>query len=37
VSNKGFVSAPSGDAIDIKAGDTTTKDFVIDAGKLLPE
>jgi hypothetical protein len=32
-----FVSAPSGDAIDIKPNDTTTKDFTIDAGKLRPE
>jgi plastocyanin len=37
VAPKGFVSAPSGDAVDVKAGDATTKDFVIDAGKLLPE
>jgi len=37
VANKGFVSASSGDAVNIKAGDATTKDFVIDAGKLLPE
>ena len=35
--NRGFVSASSGDAVDIKAGDATSKDFVIDAGKLLPE
>jgi plastocyanin len=37
VAPKGFVSAPSGDSVDIKAGDATTKDFVIDAGKLLPD
>jgi plastocyanin len=37
VAPKGFVSAPSGDAVLVKADDATTKDFVIDAGKLLPE
>jgi len=34
---KGFVTAPSGDAVDVKANDTQTKDFTIDAAKLLPE
>jgi hypothetical protein len=37
VAPKSFLTAPSGDPIDIKANDTTTKDFTIDAGKLLPE
>jgi hypothetical protein len=37
VAPNSFLTAPSGDAIDIKAGDTTTKDFTIDAGKLRPE
>ncbi len=37
VAPRGYVSAPSGDAVNIKAGDATTKDFVIDAGGLLPE
>src|SRR5262249_41400864 len=37
VAPNSFLTAPSGDAIDIKAGDTTTKDFTVDAGKLRPE
>jgi hypothetical protein len=32
-----FVTAPSGDAVDIKAGDATTKDFTIDAAKIRAE
>jgi hypothetical protein len=36
VKGGGFVTAPSGENVDIKAGDATTKDFTIDAGKLLP-
>jgi plastocyanin len=32
-----FVTAPSGDSVDIKANDTTTKDFAIDATKVSPE
>ena len=34
--NKGFVTSPSGDEVNIKAGDTTTQTFKIDAGKILP-
>ncbi len=34
VTGPGFVSAPSGDDVVIKAGDTVTKDFKIDAGKI---
>jgi plastocyanin len=37
VAPNGFLSAPSGDAIEIKANEATTKDFTIDAGKLRPE
>jgi hypothetical protein len=37
VAPNGFLTAASGDAVDIKASDTTTKDFTIDAGKLRPE
>jgi hypothetical protein len=37
VAPNSFLTAPSGDAIDIKADDTITKDFTIDAGKLRPE
>jgi plastocyanin len=37
VAPSGFVSAPSGDPIDIKAGDATTKDLTIDATKIRPE
>ena len=37
VAPNGFVSASSGDAVTIKAGDTTTKDYTIDSGKLRPE
>ena len=33
----GFVTAPSGDAVDIKANDATAKDFVVDAAKVRPE
>jgi hypothetical protein len=33
----GFVTAPSGDSLDIKANDTTSKDFVVDAAKVKPE
>ncbi|MDR3635334.1 MAG: hypothetical protein P4L84_16135 [Isosphaeraceae bacterium] len=37
VGKGGFVTAASGDEITIKAGDEpTTKDFTIDAGKILP-
>ncbi len=36
VKGSGFVTAPSGDAVTIKADDTTVKEFTIDAGKLLP-
>jgi plastocyanin len=37
VAPNGFVTATSGDPVDVKAGDATTKDFTIDAGKLRPE
>jgi len=37
VAPSGFVTAPSGDALELKANDTTTKNFEIDAGKLRPE
>jgi hypothetical protein len=37
VAPNGFLTAASGDAIDIKASDTTTKDFTVDAGKLRAE
>ena len=33
----GFVTAPSGEEVSIKAGDTTVKEFKIDPGKLLAE
>jgi plastocyanin len=33
----GFVTAPSGDNVDVKANDTTTKDVTIDAAKIRPE
>jgi len=33
----GFVTASSGDAVEIKANDVTEKDFTIDPGKILPE
>jgi hypothetical protein len=36
VKGGGFVTAPSGEGVDIKPGDATTKNFTIDAGKLLP-
>ncbi len=32
--NKGFVTAPSGDEVNIKAGDTTTQNFKIDGSKV---
>jgi hypothetical protein len=32
----GFVTPSSGEPVDIKANDTTAKDFTIDPGKLLP-
>jgi hypothetical protein len=32
-----FLTAPSGDPIDIRAGDVTTRDFTIDAAKIRPE
>ena len=35
VKGGGFVTAPSGEEVTIKAGDTTVKDFKIDASKLL--
>lgn len=37
VAPNGFVTAPTGEGIDIKANDTTSKSFTIDAGKLRPE
>jgi hypothetical protein len=37
ITGSSFLTASSGDPVDIKAGDTTTKDFTIDAGKLRPE
>jgi plastocyanin len=37
VAPNGFLTAPSGDNVDVKANDTTTKDYKIDAGKLRPE
>jgi plastocyanin len=37
VAPNGFLTAPSGDAIDVKANEATTKDFAIDSGKLRPE
>lgn len=37
VAPNGFVTAPTGEGVDIKANDTTTKSFTIDAGKLRPE
>ncbi len=36
VAKGGFVTAPSGDNIDIKPNDSTVKDFTIDPTKLLP-
>jgi plastocyanin len=36
VKGGGFVTAPSGEEVTIKANDTTEKDFKIEAGKLLP-
>jgi len=36
VKGGGFVTAPSGEDVAIKAGDATVKDFTVDAGKLLP-
>jgi plastocyanin len=36
VAKGGFVTAPSGDNIDIKPNDSTAKDFTIDPTKLLP-
>ncbi|MBV8269158.1 MAG: hypothetical protein JO252_22780 [Planctomycetaceae bacterium] len=33
----GFVTPGSGDVVTVKANDTTTKDFKIDAGKVRPE
>lgn len=36
VSGPGFVTAPSGDDVVIKANDAVTKDFTIEAGKLRP-
>jgi hypothetical protein len=36
VKGGGFVTAPSGEDVSVKAGDATTKDFTVDAGKLLP-
>jgi plastocyanin len=37
VAPNGFLTAPSGDAIEVKANEATTKDFTIDASKLRPE
>jgi plastocyanin len=36
VKGGGFVTPSSGENVDIKANDTTSKDFTIDSGKLLP-
>ena len=36
VKGGGFVTAPSGEEVSIKADDTTVKEFKIDASKLLP-
>ena len=36
VKGNGFVTAPSGEQVAIKANDTTVKDFKIDSAKLLP-
>jgi plastocyanin len=36
VKGGGFVTAPSGEEVSIKADDTTSKEFKIDASKLLP-
>ena len=36
VKGGGFVTAPSGEEVTIKANDTTVKDFTIDPRKLLP-
>jgi plastocyanin len=36
VKGGGFVTPSSGEIVDIKANDTTPKDFTIDSGKLLP-
>ncbi len=33
----GFVTAPSGDPVDIKAGEPTSRDFTVDVAKLKPE
>ena len=35
VKGSGFVTAPSGEEVTIKANDTTVKEFKIDASKLL--
>lgn len=37
VKSGGFVTAPSGEDVSIKAGDTTVKEFKIEPGKLLAE
>ncbi len=37
VKGGGFVTAPSGEEVTIKANDTTVKDFTIEAGKLIPQ
>ncbi len=37
VKSGGFVTAPSGEDVTIKAGDTTVKEFKIESGKLLAE
>ena len=33
----GFVTAPSGDEVVIKANDATVKDFTVDAGRVRAE
>jgi plastocyanin len=37
VAPNGFVTAPSGDGLEVKPNESTTKDFTIDAGRLRPE
>ena len=36
VKGSGFVTAPSGEEVSIKADDATVKEFKIDSSKLLP-
>ncbi len=36
VKGGGFVTSPSGEDVEIKANDSTTKDFTVDPSKLLP-